>query len=198
MGDANVSQAIEHTDTPRAGGEVHVTARPLRLLGWLIFLALMTGLISMLSFSLNGAELMRSHNPQLAAWWAVYQFDFMAGGATAFGLLAGIRIAGSLLAAPDERSRAGLVAIVLAVIAFAPLIHVCAEVARLGWNGGGASLASWIISYRGYTAGRQIDRVIISGVYFLKIAGFALLAGLGLMAIACVAAVTLVSADLES
>ena len=197
MSDANVSQAIENTGALRAsaGGEVRVTARPLRLLGWLICLALMTGLISMLSFSLNGAELMRSQNPELAAWWAVHQFDFMTGGATAFGLLAGIRIAGSLLAAPDQRSRAGLMAMVFAVIAFAPLIHVCAEVARFGWNGRGATLANWVISYQGYATGRQIDKVIITGIYFLKATGFALLAGLGLMAIACVAEVTLESAD---
>jgi hypothetical protein len=197
MSDANVSQAIENTGALRAsaGGEVRITARPLRMLGWLIFLALMTGLIAMLSFSLSGEELVRSHNPELAAWWAVHQFDFMTGGATAFGLLAGIRIAGSLLAAPEQRSRAGLMAMVFAVIAFAPLIHVCAEVARFGWNGRGATLASWVISYQGYTAGRQIDKVMITGVYFLKTAGFGLLAGLGLMAIACVAAVTLESAD---
>jgi hypothetical protein len=200
MSDANVSQVIGKTEAPSkaAGAEVRATARPLRFLGWLIFLVLTVGLISMLSFSLSWPELMRSHNPELAAWWEAHQFHFMAGGATAFGLLAGIRIAGSLLAAPDQRSRAGLVAIVFAVIAFAPLIHVCATAARLGWNGHSASFASRIISHKGYEAGRQIDKLMITGVYFLKTAGFALLAGLGLMAIACVVAVTLESANRDT
>jgi hypothetical protein len=200
MSDANVSQVIGKTDAPSraAGAEVRAIARPLRFLSLFIFLVLTIGLISMLSFSLSWPELMRSLNPELAAWWEAHQFHFMVGGATAFGLLAGIRIAGSLLAAPDQRSRAGLVAIVFAVIAFAPLIHVCATVARLGWNGHSASFASRIISHKGYETGRQIDKLMITGVYFLKTAGFALLAGLGLMAIACVAAVTLEPANRDT
>jgi ABC-type antimicrobial peptide transport system permease subunit len=200
MSDANVSQIIGRTEAPSraAGAEVRATARPQRFLGWLIFLVLTVGLISMLSFSLSWPELMRSRYPEMAAWWEAHQFHFMVGGATAFGLLAGISIAGSLLATPDQRSRAGLVAIVFAVIAFAPLIHVCAAVARLGWNGHSASFASRIISHKGYEAGRQIDKLMITGIYFLKTAGFALLAGLGLMAIACVAAVTLESTDRDT
>ncbi len=202
MSNANVPQAIGNTDATRiaADSEVRTTSRPLRFLGWLIFLVLAIGLISMLSYSMSGSALMRSDSPELAAWWEAHQFQFMVGGATAFGLLAGIRIAGSLLAAPDQHSRAGWVAIVFAVIAFAPLIHVCAAVARLGWNGRGASFASWIISHKGYEAGRQIDKLMIAGVYFLKIAGFALLAGLGLMAVAYVTAVALgsVNRDMEN
>jgi hypothetical protein len=200
MSDANVSQTIVNTDAPRmaAGGEVPATARPLRFLSWLVFLVLTIGLISMLSYALSLSGLIRSDNPGLAAWWEARQFHFMVGGATGFGLLAGIRIAGSLLAAPDQRSRAGLVAIVLAVITFAPLIHVCAAVARIGWNGHGASFTGWIISHEGYEAGRQIDKVMITGVYFVKTAGFALLAGLGLMAIACIAVVTLESANRDT
>ncbi len=200
MSNANVSQAIGNTDAPRiaSDGEVRATARPLRFLGWLTFLVLAIGLISLLSYSLTGSELMRSDNPELAAWWEAHQFHFMAGGTTAFGLLLGIRIAGGFVAGPNQRSRAGLMALVFAVIAFAPLIHVCTAVGRLGWNGLGASFASWIISREGYETGRQIDKVMIAGVYFLKTAGFALLAGLGLMAIACVAAVGLESANRDS
>jgi len=152
----------------------------------------------MFSYSLTASELMRSDNPALAAWWEAHQFHFMEAGATAFGVLLGIRIAGSFVTGRDQRSRAGWVALVFAIIAFAPLIHVCAAAARLGWNGSGASVASWLISREGYETGRQIDKIMIAGVYFLKTAGFALLAGLGLMAIACVAAIVLQSANTET
>ena len=200
MGDTDVPQIIGSTDARRRAptGEVSAAARPLRLLGWLTLLVLAVGLISLLSYSLNASELLRSDNPALAAWWEGHQFHFMVGGATAFGLLLGIRIAGSFVTGPDQRSRAGLVALVFAIIAFAPLIHVCAAAARLGWSGSGASFASWFISHEGYEKGRQIDKVMIAGVYFLKTAGLALLAGLGLMAIACVTAVTWEPAKTET
>jgi hypothetical protein len=80
----------------------------------------------------------------------------------------------------------------------APLLHVCAEAARSGWNARGPSLASWLISHEGYASGIQIDKVMIAGVYFLKTAGFALLAGLGLTAIASAAVVTRESASTKS
>jgi hypothetical protein len=186
-----------HDRHSAAGSEVRATARPLRFLGWLILLAFAVGLVSLLSYSLTASELIRSDNPAFAAWWEAHQFYFMEGGATALGLLLAIRIGGSLVAGPDRRSRAGLAAVVLAVIAFAPLIQVCAVVARLGWSGSGSSFASWIISREGYDTGRQVDKIMMAGVYFSKTAGFALLAGLGLMTIACVAVIVLESANTE-
>ena len=181
-----------------AGDEAGAAARPSRSLGSLTFLVLVVGLISLVSYSLSGSELMRSDNPTLAAWWEAHQFYFMEGGATAFGILLGIRIASSFVAGPDQRSRARLAALVLALIAFAPLIHVCATAARSGWNGGGAPLASWIISREGYETGRQIDKVAIAGVYFLKTVSFALLNGFGLMALAYVSVVALEQVNTES
>jgi len=186
-----------HDRRAAAGGEIRATARPFRFLGWLILLAFVIGLVSLLSYSLTASELIRSDNPAFAAWWEAHQFYFMEGGATALGLLLAIRIGGTLVAGPDRRSRAGLAAVVLAVIAFAPLIHVCAVVARLGWNGRASSFASWIISREGYDTGRQIDKIMIGGVYFSKTAGLALLAGLGLMAIACVTVIAFESANTE-
>jgi hypothetical protein len=181
-----------------AGDEAGAAARPLRFLSALTFLVLVVGLISLLSYSLSGSELMRSDNPTLAAWWEANQFYFMEGGGTAFGILLGIRIGGSFVAGPDHRSRAGLAALVLALIAFAPLIHVCATAARFGWNGRGARLASWIISREGYETGRQIDKVAIAGVYFLKTVTFALLNGFGLLAFAYVSVVALERANRQS
>lgn len=180
-----------------AGGDVPVAADSIRFLGWFILLAFAVGLVSLLSYSLNASELVRSAALAFAAWWEAHQFYFMEGGATAFGLLLGISIGERIMADRKQRFRAGLAALVLAMIAFAPLIHACAVAARLGWNGRGASLASWIVSHEGYETGRQIDKVLIAGVYFFKTVGFALLSGLGLMAIACAAVIVLESANAE-
>jgi hypothetical protein len=169
----------------------------MRFLGWLILLAVAVGLISLLSYSLNAAELLRPVAPSFTAWWQGNQFTFMEGGATAIGLLLGISFVERIMVGRNQRFRAVLAALVLAIIAFAPLIHACAAAARLGWNGHGASLASWIVSREGYETGRLIDKVLIAGVYFLKTVAFALLSGLGLMAIVCAAVIVLESANAE-
>ncbi len=180
-----------------AGGDVQIAGRSMRFLGWLILLALVLGLVSLLSYSLNASLLARPEAPAFAAWWEAKQFYFMEDGATFFGLLLGISIGQRLMADRKQRFRAGLLALVLAILAFAPLIHACAVAARLGWNGREASLASWIVSHQGYDSGRQIDKVLIAGVYFFKTVGFALLSGLGLIAIACAAVIALDWANYE-
>jgi hypothetical protein len=154
-----------------------------------MLLALTVGLASLLSYSLNASDALRSDSPAFAAWWETHQFYFMEGGATALGLLLGIRLAGSFTAGSGQHPSAGRVALLFAIIGLAPLIHVCAAAARLGWNGRGASIASWIISREGFDNGRYIDKVVIAAVYFLKIVGFALLCGLGLMIVAYAAVI---------
>ena len=177
-------------------GESHV--RPMWFLKWLIMLALIIGLASLVSYTLNASDVLRSKMPSFAAWWARYQFYFMEGGATAVGLLLGLRIGQSLIAVRERRTHSGFAALVLSIIAFAPLIHVCAKAARLGWNGRGAWISSWIIGRQGYEAGRHIDKLIIVSTYFLKTVGFALLAGLALVAVAFVLASGLESAKGEA
>ena len=164
-------------------------ARSLGILGWLYPAALIVGLISLLTYSLSASDLMRSDYPGLSAWWEAHQFYFMEGGATVFGLLLGIRVGGLIGADPDHRFRAGMAALLLALVLYAPLIHVFAAVARLGWDGRSAWLASSLISRYGYESGRQVDKVLISGIYFVKTAGFALMAGLALMVIGYVSVV---------
>ena len=70
MGDTDIPQITGSTGAHRraAAGEVRAAARPLRFLGWLTLLVLAVGLISLLSYSLNASELLRSDNPALAAW----------------------------------------------------------------------------------------------------------------------------------
>jgi hypothetical protein len=186
IGDRETPQTVVSIDAHHVAAD-NATPRPLRFRSWLAFLVFVVGLIALLSYSLSGTELLRSNDPGFASWWETHQFYFMEGGATGFGILLAVCIGGSFVAGPDRRSRAGSTALVLAIIALAPLTIVCAAAARLGWNGRGASLASWLISREGYETGRQIDKVVIAGVYFLKTIGLAFLNGLGLLAIACVA-----------
>jgi hypothetical protein len=174
------------------------SARRAGISGWLILPALAIGLVSLLSYSLTASELMRWDYPAFAVWWEAHQFYFMEGGATAFGLLLGISIGGALVAGADQRSRTDWAAFVLAIVGFAPLIHACAAAARLGWTGNSASIANWIISHEGYSTGRQIDKVVITGVYFLKTAGLALLCGFGVVAIVCAAILAFDSANKTS
>jgi hypothetical protein len=186
---------IKGNDTYRRPATGGVRATPAQFLGPITFLVLAVGVISLLSYSLTASELMRADNPTLAAWWEAHQFYLMEGAATAFGLLLGIRIGSSFVVRFARQSGAWMAALVFSIIIFPPLIHVCASAARLGWNGRGASVASWIISREGYDMGRQIDKVMIAGIYFFKTAGFALLAGLGLMAIACAAVLAVESTN---
>ncbi|HKV53213.1 MAG TPA: hypothetical protein VJN94_01100 [Candidatus Binataceae bacterium] len=160
---------------------------PLRILGWLIALAALLGVCFLLSYALQASLLVRLDNPDLGAWWDAHQFYFMEGGATVLGLLIGIRIGTGLASGHDNQWRAGLTALILGIIVLAPMVHLCAAAARLGWNGREASLASRIISREGFEAGRQVDKVVIAGIYFLKTVGFALLGGLALAAIAVIA-----------
>lgn len=180
----------EGADTSSVGGSIW-------LLVWLSAIASTIGLVSLLSYSLNGSELIRATAPSFAAWWEANQFYFMEGGATALGLLLGMALGNSIMADLKQRSRARLAALVLGIIAFAPLIQISAVAARLGWNGRETSLASWLISREGYEIGRHVDRVLITAVYCLKTVAFGLLCGLGLMAIACAAVIILDSANAE-
>ena len=193
MSDADIQQTTSPEDRLFAAR----SERPLRFLGLLTLLALTIGLLSLLSYSLAAPELMRSNNPALGAWWEAHQFDFMVGGATGLGLLLGIHLTGSLVAGNGQRSRAERIALLLALIAFAPLLQACAEAARLGFNGRGAAVASWLVSREGYAFGQQVDKVMIAGIYFLKNAGFALLAGLGLTALSSAVAVALEPDDAQ-
>lgn len=174
-----------------AGADFSGARHSMALLVWLSLMVLIIGLFSLLSYSLNASELIRPAAPSFAAWWEAEQFYFMEGGATALGLLLGIGIGNGMMTEPNQRFRARVAALVLASIAFAPLIHECSASARLGWNGRHASLASWIISREGYDVGRHVDKVLITAVYFSKTVAFAVLCGLGLSAISCAIVIVL-------
>jgi len=153
------------------------------LLERLTFLALLIGLVAAASYAEGTTTPLRVFKPALGAWLDAHQFYLMEGGATALGLIVGIRI-GRRLAAESVGARQGANSVmILAALAWAPLIHVCAMAARLGWSGRAGSFASWIVGREGYEAGARFLRLFITVIYFCKTAGLAALAGLALIAI---------------
>jgi len=160
----------------------------MRFLEWLTLLAAFAGIVATLSYATGAATVLRIIDPSYGAWWDAHQFHLMEGAATALGLLIGIRIGLRFVADAEVRSRSAIAAFVLALLALAPMLYVCSSVARLGWRASSGATESRIIGYAGYGGGKQLDKVLIAGVYFLKTTGFALLAGLALTAIVTAAA----------
>jgi len=156
------------------------------LLGRLTLLAVLVGVISTLSYALSMPMAIRQSNPDLGAWWDLNQFYFVEGAATALGLLVGIRIGRSFVSDTAARSRGANVALVLAIIVLIPLMHLCGEAARIAWGGHAVAMQGVIVD-RIRIAGKPLDKVLMTGVYFFKTVGFAGLAGLALFAVAAVA-----------
>jgi len=168
------------------------------VLARLTLICVAVGAFSTLSYGLSASIALRFTYPSLGAWWDAHQFYFMTGAATALGLLIGIRIGRRCVADAPRRSRSLIVALVLAVIVFVPLLHVCTAAARLGWSASDGTTWSRIVDYAGYGAAKPIDKLLIASVYFMKIVGFALLAGLALIAVAVVPSLMIGGARTET
>jgi hypothetical protein len=148
------------------------------------FAALLIGLVAAASYAVGAAGAIRFANPPLGSWLDAHQFYLMEGGATAFGLIVGIRIGRRLAADTASAPQTANIALILAALAFAPLIHLCARAARFGWAGRGGAAASWITEREGYEVGAKFYRMFITAIYFFKTAGLAGIAGLALIALA--------------
>lgn len=147
-------------------------------------LALLIGLIAAASYAMGATIALRVAMPALGAWLDAHQFYLMEGGATAFGLIVGIRIGRRLAAETIGAPHSANLVLILAALALAPLIQLCAAAACFGWAGRGGSAATWIIGREGYEAGAKLYRVFITAIFFSKTAGLAVLAGLALIAMA--------------
>jgi hypothetical protein len=172
--------------TPEIMGASPLPRRALRrsaLLERLTFLALLIGLVAAASYAMGAATALRYVYPRLGAWLDAYQYYLMEGGATAFGLIVGIRIGRRLAADAADEPQTANIALILAALAFAPLIHLCARAARFGWAGHGGVAASWIIGREGYEASAKYYRFFLTTIYFFKTAGLAVIAGLALIAL---------------
>lgn len=158
-----------------------------RLLRWLTRLSLFVGVLSAVTYATGATLLLRMKNPAVGAWWDTYQFYIMEGAATALGLLVAIRIALRVISDPEMVARCSVWAAILAALAFAPLIHLCAVGARLLPYTSGIVPRDWIMDLAGYEVAKHLDKVSVTAVYFLKTACLALIAGLAIVGIAVAA-----------
>jgi hypothetical protein len=156
------------------------------LLGRLTLLALLVGVISTASYALSMPMIIRQAHPDLGAWWDLNQFYFMEGAATALGLLVGIRTGRGFVSDTAAKTRGANFALVLAIIVLIPLMHLCSETARIAW-GARVIVTEGVAIGHIHVAGRPLDKVLTTGIYFFKTAGFAGLAGLALFAVVAAA-----------
>ena len=156
------------------------------LLGRLTLLAVLVGVISTASYAFSMPMAIRQSNPDLGAWWDLNQFYFMEGAATALGLLVGIRIGRGFVSDTAAKARGANVSLVLALVVLIPLMHLCGDAARIAWGGHTVAMQGVIVDHI-RIARKPLDKVLTTGVYFFKMAGFAGLAGLALFAVAAVA-----------
>jgi hypothetical protein len=154
-----------------------------RRLRWLALLSIFVGVLSVVSYASGAAFILRVANPALGAWWDGSQFYFMEGAATALGLIVAIGIGGRLITDSEISARCTLWSGILAAVSVAPLMQLCSTAARFGPDAFGFTAQDWVIQRVGYTVGQQLDKVLIAGVYFLKTACLALIAGFALVAI---------------
>jgi hypothetical protein len=153
------------------------------LLERLTFLAMLIGIVAAASYAMGAASALRFANPRLGTWLDAHQYYLMEGGATAFGLIVGIRIGRRLAADTADEPQTANIALILAALAFAPMLHLCARAARFGFAGRGGVASSWITGREGYESSAKFYRLFITAIYFFKTAGLAVIAGLALIAL---------------
>jgi hypothetical protein len=151
-----------------------------RLMKRLTAVALAIGALATLSYATGAHIAVRYLDPPLGAWWQSNEFWIMEGGASALGVLIGLRTGARLVDDSGLRRRTAVASLVAAPVVCVWLTPAFAVVARMGWNARAASIESRLVGLAGYGAGRFLDKILIAGVYFIKTACFALLVGLTL------------------
>ncbi len=160
--------------------------RLVRLLRWITILVAASGLVSTLSFAMGAEIAVRYLSPMFGAWWDTNEFTIMSWSASALGMLVAIR-AGARVIEPLSARRAIVVALATAVVLLLPVVDAVARLGRMGWGGDGGAIHRWLIAFLDYEVGTFLDNVVIAGVYFFKMMAFAMLAGLGILAVSAVA-----------
>jgi hypothetical protein len=159
-----------------------------RTMRWLSAIALAIGVVATLSYG-SGAEIaVRYLDPPAGAWWNDHEYYVMVTAGAAWGMLVAIRLGARLVDGERVRRRATAAALIAAVVILPVVTLYCARIARLGWAGESGAIDARLVSLAGYSVGNILDKILIAGVYFLKVAGFALIAGLSVFAAAVAAA----------
>lgn len=153
-----------------------------RLLRWLTVFALGLAAFSLLSYSLGAHMVWRFFSPLSGAWWNRHEFWLMEGAASALGMLVGIRAAARLC---GRDGRVALLAtrysLVVSALLLVPITIASSRVARPDWTG---YIPRSLVGSLGPDLGSRLDILASVGIYSLKTAGFALLAGLSLFGLA--------------
>lgn len=161
-----------------------------RLMRWLGAIALVVGVIATLSYG-SGAEIaVRYLDPPFGAWWGAHEYYLMVTAASAWGMLVAIRLGARVVELESVRRRAVVIALVAAVVILPVAARYSARIARFGWNGEGGAISDRLVGFAGYSVGNILDKVLIAGVYFSKVAGFAIIVGLAVFAAALAVALT--------
>jgi hypothetical protein len=150
-----------------------------RWLRWLTVIALLAGIISTLSYG-SGAHLaVRYIDPPLGRWWNEHEFALMIFAAAALGMLIAIRVGARLLGDAAARGRTAAISVIAGALVLIPLARLDAALGQLGWTGAN--------SFDTYAMSSIVDKLLIAGVYFLKVLFFGLIAGLAIFAIVAMA-----------
>jgi hypothetical protein len=168
-----------------------------RMMRWLSAIALAIGAVATLSYG-SGAEIaVRYLDPPAGAWWNEHEYYLMVTAGAAWGMLVAIRLGARLVEDESLRRRATAAALIAGAMILPVATHYCARIARLGWAGESGTIDDRLVAIAGYTVGNILDKVLIAGVYFLKVAGFALIVGLAVFAAAAAAALAARGAEGE-
>ncbi|MHB8380864.1 MAG: hypothetical protein ACYDC3_00785 [Candidatus Binataceae bacterium] len=161
-----------------------------RWLRWLTVIALLAGIIATFSYGSGANLVVRYLNPPLGQWWNEREFALMIVAAAALGMLVAIRIGARLLGDEAARASAAVISMIADAIVLIPLARLGAALGRFGWTGAD--------SFDTYAMNSIVDKLLIAGVYFLKLAGFGLIAGLAIFAVAAMAVSIIAGAPREA
>jgi len=152
-------------------------------MGRLTALAILLGVIFTLSYGSGAHIAVRYLNPSFGAWWNANEFAIVECAAAAIGMLIGIRVGARLVQGGALRNRSMIATVIVSALALPIVGRVSAEVARFKFTSGG-SVQAWLIDGFGYDLGSILDKLLMAGVYSIKIALFALPVGMILFGVA--------------
>jgi hypothetical protein len=160
-----------------------------RLVGRLLEACFIVGLLAMYSYAVEYHNTLRMKSPAAGAWWNAHEFYFMEGTATALGLLMALRVGVRLAAEADSIRYLAISALALDAALLIPLTYLCADVARIGADGGAIVALDRMARFAGFEGGKLLDKLLTAGDYVLKTAAFGFLLGLALFGAVLVVAI---------
>jgi hypothetical protein len=147
------------------------------------------GLLAMFSYAAGLHNVLRMKSPAAGAWWNAHEFYFMEGAATALGLLVALRVGMRLAAEADSIRYMAIAALALDAALLMPLTYLCADIARIGTDGGAILAPNRMAGFAGFVTGKLLDKLLLAGVYVLKTTAFGFLLGLALFGAVLVIAI---------